>query len=281
VAREAKLRKFEADTYTWHEYDNMSKALCKHIIAAVNNVYIKAKNSRVAAYNKVTVNQLLVHLFTQYGDINPNDIADNDKWFSKLWDGVELFENISKQFDDCIKFAQAALLPYTMAQIMNQATLVVYNTGLFYEDLKKWDNIPAATKPMNHSAITFVKHSRYTTDNNKPANRADTGLRFKRSTTWQKTLPTWQKSIEWRKRPLIWLSKTSSRALTMQGKILARLNLPPVNFAKIPATGAPSNAATWQPKRVPVDKGSYCWLYGYLVTKNHASTNCIFPKDGH
>jgi hypothetical protein len=27
MAREAKLRKFEADTYAWREYDNMSKAL--------------------------------------------------------------------------------------------------------------------------------------------------------------------------------------------------------------------------------------------------------------
>jgi hypothetical protein len=37
-------------------------------------------------------------------------------------------------------------LPYTPMQIMNRATLVVYNTGLFYEDLKKWDVIPVAHK---------------------------------------------------------------------------------------------------------------------------------------
>jgi hypothetical protein len=79
MAREAELRKFEADTYAWREYDNMSKALRKHIIAAIDDVYIKAKKSRAAGYNKVTFNQLLVHLFTQYGDINPNDIAENDK----------------------------------------------------------------------------------------------------------------------------------------------------------------------------------------------------------
>jgi hypothetical protein len=70
--------------------------------------------------------------------------------------------------------------------------------------------------------------------------------------------------------------------LTKQNReILAKLNLPPVNFATIPATGAPSNTAQRRPKRVPVDKGSYCWLHGYLVTRNHASTNCNFPKEGH
>jgi hypothetical protein len=92
VAREAKLRKFEADTYAWREYDNLGKALQKHIIAAVDDVYNKAKKNRASGYNKVTINQLLVHLFTQYGDISPNNLANNDKQLSKPWDGAEPLE---------------------------------------------------------------------------------------------------------------------------------------------------------------------------------------------
>jgi hypothetical protein len=137
MAREAELRKFEAGTYAWREYDNMCKALCKHIITAVDNVYIKAKRTRASGYNKVTVNQLLVHLFTQYGDINPNNITNNNKCFSKPWDGAEPFENVSKHFDNSIEFAQAVLSPYLDTQILDRATLAIYNTGLFYEDLKK------------------------------------------------------------------------------------------------------------------------------------------------
>jgi hypothetical protein len=38
------------------------------------------------------------------------------------------------------------LLLYTPAQVMNWATLLVYNTGLFYDKLKKWDATPAAHK---------------------------------------------------------------------------------------------------------------------------------------
>jgi hypothetical protein len=96
----------------------------------------------------VTINQLLVqvHLFTQYGEINPNNIAKNDKCFSKPWDRAEPFENISEWFDNCMEFARAALSPYTPGQVMNRATLVVYNTGLFYAKLKKWDAKPAAHK---------------------------------------------------------------------------------------------------------------------------------------
>jgi hypothetical protein len=48
VARAGELRKFEANTSTWREYDNMCKALCKHIISAVDNVYIKAKKTRAS-----------------------------------------------------------------------------------------------------------------------------------------------------------------------------------------------------------------------------------------
>jgi hypothetical protein len=67
-----------------------------------------------------------VHLFTQYGDINPKNITDNDKCFSKPWDGAEPFENVSERFNECIEYACAALSPYSDAQIMNWATLVVY-----------------------------------------------------------------------------------------------------------------------------------------------------------
>jgi hypothetical protein len=73
-------------------------------------------------------------------------LANNDKCFSEPWDGAEPFKNVSERFEDCIEFAQAALSPYSDAQIMNRATLVMYNTGPFYEELKKWDARPAAHK---------------------------------------------------------------------------------------------------------------------------------------
>jgi hypothetical protein len=43
VAREAEIQKFEADTYAWCKYSNMCKALAKHIILAMDKLYIKAK----------------------------------------------------------------------------------------------------------------------------------------------------------------------------------------------------------------------------------------------
>jgi hypothetical protein len=51
-----------------------------------------SRKSPASGYNKVTVSQLLVHLISQNGDINPKNTADNDKRFSKLWDGAEPFE---------------------------------------------------------------------------------------------------------------------------------------------------------------------------------------------
>jgi hypothetical protein len=55
----------------------------------------------------------------------------------------EPFENVSECL---IEYACAEFAPYLDVQIMNQATLVVYNTGLFYENLKIWDAMPAAHK---------------------------------------------------------------------------------------------------------------------------------------
>jgi hypothetical protein len=83
-------------------------------------------------------------------------------------------------------------------------------------------------------------------------------------------------AIDTAQKDLIMALTMQVEMLTKQNReILAKLNLPPVNFATIPATGAPSNTAPQQLKQVPRDEGSY------LVTKNHASTNCNFPKEGH
>jgi hypothetical protein len=95
----------------------MGKALQKHIIAAVDDVYVKAKKNRASGYNKVTINQLLIHLFTQYGEINPKDLANNEKRFIKPWDSTEPFENIIDRFDNCIEFAKVVLSLYTPTQM--------------------------------------------------------------------------------------------------------------------------------------------------------------------
>jgi hypothetical protein len=175
-----------------------------------------------------------VHLFTQYGDINPNDLANNNKRFSELWDGSEPFENVSEQFEDCIEFAWAALSPYSDAQIMNRATLVVYNTRLFYEELKKWDARPAAHKSLGNFVTISEKHSGSSADNNEPVSRVVMGWRFRRFTIWRKTLPTWQHLIRpnntqyrqaktQKKEATDAPQKELIKALTMQVKMLDRM----------------------------------------------------------
>jgi hypothetical protein len=85
------------------------------------------------------------------------------------------FKNISKWFDNCIEFAQAALSPYLEAQIMNRTTLVVYNTGLFYEELKKWDAKPAAHKSYEEFCNHIQEAQWIFCRQNEPLSKAVTG----------------------------------------------------------------------------------------------------------
>jgi hypothetical protein len=240
-----------------------------------------------------------VHPFTQYGNINPNDLANNNKRFNEPWDGSEPFKNVSEWFEDCIEFAWAALSPYSDAQIMNRATLVVYNTGLFYEELKKWDARPAACKSFEEFCDHIWEAQRIFCRQQRTSKHSDYG-RFRRFTSWQRTLPTWQHFIRannaqcrqaktQKKAATDAPQKELIKALTMQVemlakqncKILAKWNLPLTNFTNIPAAGAPTTTAPHWPKRIPVDEGSYCWSHGYLVTRNQASAKLQFPKDRH
>jgi hypothetical protein len=171
---------------------------------------------------------------------------------------------------------------------MNRATLVVYNTGLFYDELKKWDAIPTAHQTyeafcehIREAQQVYCRQQRTSKQSGQASHSGDPqhGREFANTAAIDRTEKA---AIDSAQQDLIKALTMQVDMLTKQNQeILARLNLPLTNFSTIPATGAPSNSAPQQLKRVPVDEGSYCWSHGYLMTKNHASLNCNFPKDGH
>jgi hypothetical protein len=112
VAREAKLQKFEVNTYTWCKYDigqgptkayYCSSGQCLHQGQEEQGIGLQQGNNQSAIGPPL-------HPVWRH---QHNNLANNDTHFSEPWDGVEPFENISECFDDCIEFAKAALLLYT------------------------------------------------------------------------------------------------------------------------------------------------------------------------
>ena len=111
---------------------------------AVEEVYLSPPQNPITGYKNVTANNLLCHLFVEYGEIGPRETQANEQHFNEAWDGAELFETIITRITDWVAYATSAGKPYTDAQILDRAELIVLNTGLYDDDMKEWGRMTCA-----------------------------------------------------------------------------------------------------------------------------------------
>ena len=123
----------------WRECDNVDKALKKQLTDAVDKIYLRSLRDRHTGFANVTLLAMLTLLFTSYGDLTAQDLADNNLAFTKPWDPNTPFETLIDQMENGREIAEAGNQPITEAQLLNTAYVLVYNTGLYFNDCKLWD----------------------------------------------------------------------------------------------------------------------------------------------
>jgi hypothetical protein len=138
----------------WKEHENVTKALRKQLIDSVEPAYIAHLEDPFSGYNKVPVKDLLLDLFENYGKIRSTDLMANNKRMEEDWDPSETFQTIMARIKLCREFAIDAGQPYTDDQILAKVHAIVFNTGLYYEALEKWDEVPVAQATYDN----FCKH---------------------------------------------------------------------------------------------------------------------------
>jgi hypothetical protein len=136
----------------WKENENVSKALRKLLIDVIEPAYIAHLEDPFSGYNKVAVRDILQDLFTNYGKIHSTDLMANNKRFEE--DLSETFQTVMARIKQCCEFASDAGQPYSVQQILAKAHAIVFNTGLYYEALEKWDEVPIGQATYEN----FCKH---------------------------------------------------------------------------------------------------------------------------
>jgi hypothetical protein len=252
----------------WKEHENVTKALRKQLIDSVEPAYIAHLEDPFSGYNKVPVKDILLDQFENYGKIRSTDLMANNKRMEEDWDPSETFQTLMARIKLCREFAIDAGQPYTDDQILAKVHAIVFNTGLYYEALEKWDEVPVAQATYDN----FCKHMI----------QAQTRLQSKRTTKQQDyglataelheltenfcNLVNAERAEKENERSTINQLRqemTSMRTLIEQ---LQHKNTP-----------LPRN----RQRRQFVDQGGYCWTHGYAVTKNHTSQNCRTKGPGH
>ena len=76
------------------------------------------------------------------------------------------------QIEDAQDFAAAAGQPYSNNQLLTMVYNLVYAMGLFFDDCKAWNRLPANQKTMDHFKTTFQQAQCELRDQQRTAQQA-------------------------------------------------------------------------------------------------------------
>jgi hypothetical protein len=79
-----------------------------------------------------------MHLKQTYGFINPTQLAENYNNMTVPMNFQDPIENIFKQIEDGVPYANAGMQPYTEAQYVNISFLLILNTGTIHNACRDW-----------------------------------------------------------------------------------------------------------------------------------------------
>jgi hypothetical protein len=150
----AQARQHKEDLCQWREYENVTKALRKQLISVVETAYITHLEDKFSGFNKVEVKDILNNLFQTYGHITSMDLIENNRKLESDWDPTEPWQTVMTRIKQCCNYAQDAGRPYSEAQKLSKAHALVFNTGLYFDALDKWDELPA----LNQTYPQFCTH---------------------------------------------------------------------------------------------------------------------------
>ena len=165
-------RQFNKALRQWTEYKNLTDAGKKFIQDGIDDMYLKGITDRNVGLAHITIRDILAHLFQNYGNITQYDIEENDKKLKEKWDANTPIEMLFDQIEDAQDFAAAAGQPYSNNQLLTTAYNLVYATGLFFDDCKAWNRLPANQKTMENFKTTFQQAQCELRDQQRTAQQA-------------------------------------------------------------------------------------------------------------
>jgi hypothetical protein len=136
----------------WKEYENVTKALWKQLIDAVDPAYIGYLDDPSSGFNKVLVKDIKLDLFKNYGKIRSTDLLANNKRLEEDWDPADTFQT-SHQAVLGVRHQCWTTLQWG-AGTSQGLWAIVFNTRLYHDALEKWEEVPVGRATYDN----FCKH---------------------------------------------------------------------------------------------------------------------------
>ena len=153
-------KEFDLKLKIYSEFFEAERISVKLSLESIDPIYYQALKHEYTAYAKVTLRQLLDHLFDTYANIDQFDLETNYQKMTARYDPNSPIESLFEQISDGTAFAALGNAPFSPKQIVDSALLCVAKTGVFHDDVKDWNRTPSLDQTWPNFQVHFAKAHR-------------------------------------------------------------------------------------------------------------------------
>jgi hypothetical protein len=231
-------------------------------------------------------------LLQAYGNITPLDIATNDQKFHSTYDPTQPIEHLFSQIEDTMNFVHAGGSPYTVAQVISNAYLLIFNTSLFQESWREWRRRPAAEQTWTNFKTQFaeahqdLRQTQNTTQGSGYHNANNAMDSFVNDTADVfANLATATASDRQMLAHLTTTNKEITKQLAAKDTKIAQLKAKVQDLQRNRNLRETRYRGSRGENRDTTTRCfinlNYCWTHGHDITIIHTSQSCLYPDNGH
>ena len=251
-------RAFLVDTAIFEKYHDTDLALKTQLIAACPDLYIEQLKQPHVGYGARTTLELLTHLWTSYGKIEPSHLVENEKRMKAAWHPTEPIEKLFSQLKTTFEYATAGNAGFTEITVVRIGYGIIVDTGLFKQELREWRAKPEADWTMANFN-TFFKEANI----DRLATTTDGGFHGANLST----------------SPVASTPISTHLIAATPSSDIAALKLQIAQLEKLIKAKTKQTAATVPAGTAPAT--TYCWTHGTSKNIQHTSKTCKFKAAGH
>jgi hypothetical protein len=153
---------WEEDVQTYWTCTSVQQALKKQITSVFEPMYLYILNDNMVGYVNISAEDMLDHLFENYGNITTVDLEINFEHMRRAWDPQQPVESLFKQIQDCADYYEAGGVLIWHPQQINFGYAKIFATGHFMSACRWWNEKHAIEKTWtqfkSHFAAAHRQH---------------------------------------------------------------------------------------------------------------------------
>ena len=126
--------------WVFREVQGVDQTLCKQIVTAIEPQYLEAFWDTAIGRINIPVHTLITQLYQMNDCITPQKLQEQEDMISQMeYDLVHPIDGIFTAINERVHYADAASSPYSQAQIINMAYIILNKTRYFCQWILDWN----------------------------------------------------------------------------------------------------------------------------------------------